>query len=178
MMVRPGAAIGRSLIRETPVAVTVMLELTDMELFPWKSIRLSLLDADRQIDDAFNHFIGGICGGQESLRPWSPELDVFESDDAYVIEADLPGVPPEQLHVEVADDVVTIGGSRTSKREEKTARGVWIERRQGSFSRRLQLDHPIDADQVTVTQQQGTYSIRLPKRKTSDSESERERESP
>ncbi|QDU38718.1 Spore protein SP21 [Maioricimonas rarisocia] len=145
-----------------------------MELFPWKSIRLSLLDADRQIDDAFNHFIGGMCGGQESQPLWSPELDVFESDDAYVIEADLPGVPPEQLQVEVEDDIVTICGSRASRREQKSVRGVWIERRQGSFCRRLQLDHPVDADQITITQQQGTYSIRLPKRQTNDSGAEPE----
>ncbi|MEW4531064.1 MAG: Hsp20/alpha crystallin family protein [Maioricimonas sp. JB045] len=137
-----------------------------MELFPWKPIRLSLLDADRQIDDAFNQFIVSMCGGESSQAIWSPQIDVYEADDAYVIEADLPGVSQDQLHVQVADTVVTISGTRATTQHGQSARGVWIERQHGSFSRSLKLEHPVDPDQVSVAQSQGTYSIRLPKRKT------------
>lgn len=92
-----------------------------MELFPWKPIRLSLLDADRQIDDAFNQFIVSMCGGESSQAIWSPQIDVYEADDAYVIEADLPGVSQDQLHVQVADTVVTISGTRATTQHGQSA---------------------------------------------------------
>jgi HSP20 family protein len=107
---------------------------------------------------------GAIDGGAADLVP---ALDVRETDDAYVIEVDLPGIDPEQTEVLVEGRTVTIRGTLAEEREE--ARGNYLvrERRQGTFLRAVALPGMIEVDQVETRYQNGQLTITLPKASSS-----------
>lgn len=134
-----------------------------MAKLPWKPLRIQF-NLDRQIDEAFDQLIRSPWGLADPLPAWRPEIDVYETDDAYVLEADVPGVTCEGLCIEVATHWVTLSGSRRSTEMERSAQGLKLERRQGSFSRRIYLNAPVDCDQFEHVCTNGLHRIRLNKR--------------
>lgn len=135
-----------------------------MSLFPWKPLRLPV-DLENQIEQIFSELIHEPWGRTERLASWEPEIDVYETEDAYLIEADLPGVSPQDVDVSAEEHWVTISGTRRSTSLIQSAQGVLLERRHGSFSRRIFLGHPVDAEHVTLRHQEGVFHIHLPKKK-------------
>src|SRR5713226_8735717 len=81
-------------------------------------------------------------------RVWAPPLDVCEKEDAYVIHAELPGVDAGNIDITIEDGVLTIRGERRfyDKVEEENFHRV--ERRFGTFVRRLTLPSQVDADKI------------------------------
>jgi len=135
-----------------------------MPEFPWKPLRIAF-DPDRQIEDAFRELIHSKWGEAEQSS-WQPDVDVFESDDAYLIEVDLPGIGPNQLEITVGEHHVTISGKRQSTEFGQTAQRIWLERRQGQFSRRIALKHAVDPTELVHECNEGLHRIRLPKVKS------------
>ena len=136
-----------------------------MSLFPWRPLGKTF-DLDRQLDDAFNQLINNKWGPGSSPGDWNPAIDIYEFVDAYVIEADLPGVAPENLDITINDHDhwVTICGRRQSTTWKQQVQGTWLERQHGEFCRRFRLDHSVDKDHIQVQQQHGIFLIRLPKK--------------
>lgn len=132
-----------------------------MSQFPWKPIRLRNLE--QQIDQAFDELIHGQWGLCAPTSPWQPDIDIYETPDGYFVEADVPGVLPDEMHVEVDVHSLTISGLRRSGCDEKSAQGVCIERRKGSFYRRFSLEHAIDPHHVERENRAGTLTLRIPK---------------
>lgn len=124
-----------------------------------------LLDLERRIDSAFSELIHVPWGRSLSPELWQPAIDIFETDDDYLVEADLPGVLPEAVKLHVEEKTVVIQGSRRSIQWSQQGRSVRVERAQGAFSRTLQFDEPIDAGRVEHRFEQGQLQIRLPKLK-------------
>ena len=133
----------------------------------WNPIRLPITpfppsQLDQQIERAFDELL--TTPWLSEAASWMPQLDVFETADEFVVEADLPGVPVDKLQVRVEHNTVTICGSRSDSHTETTPRGVVrIERRQGAFCRQLALGKPVDANAMQVTHDHGVFRIRLPK---------------
>jgi HSP20 family protein len=97
----------------------------------------------------------------DSGRPLA--LDVYEEDDKLVIKADVPGIKPEDVHVEVTGNVLNLSGEMKDEREEKRE-GYYIrERGYGSFARSLTLPSGLDTDKVEAAFENGVLSIRIPK---------------
>lgn len=132
-----------------------------MSQFPWRPIPLAM-DLEKQIENAFVELIHKPWGGLEP-ESWQPEVDVYEDDDEYLIEADLPGVKPEDFKINVEATSVTMSGARRSTRWTHTQQQVRVERRQGRFVRRISLAHSVDADKVEIRCEDGVYLVRLPK---------------
>jgi HSP20 family protein len=135
-----------------------------MANFPWKPLRMSL-DLDRQIEDVFSQIIHRPWGSLHAQTGWRPEIDLYETDDAYLIEADLPGVRPEEVAVRISDRWVTISGTRQLTTWSESAKGVSLERRSGSFTRTFRLEFPVDSERVERRQAEGIHQIRIPKKK-------------
>ena len=133
-----------------------------MPQFPWKPLRLGL-DLDRQIDDAFRKLIHGQWG-VTSDSGWQPEIDLFETEDAYIVEADVPGLASKDLRVDVNEHSITISGARESTGVERSAHGLRVERRTGSFSRQFQLRTAVDPTDVEHVCAEGLHRIRVKKR--------------
>jgi HSP20 family protein len=97
----------------------------------------------------------------ESLR--MPAIDVIDEDDAIVVRADVPGMTPEEVKIDVHDDVMTIHGEHEESTEEKDKRYVRRERRYGAFTRSIGLPAGIDADEIKATSKDGVVEVRVPK---------------
>jgi HSP20 family protein len=99
-------------------------------------------------------------GDQGMMLP----LDIHESEDAYTLQASLPGVKPEDVQIQITGDTVTIRGETQEKREEKRGDQVLLrERRAGVFSRTVSLPTPIDADHAEARFENGVLTLTLPK---------------
>jgi HSP20 family protein len=92
---------------------------------------------------------------------WTPPVDIEEEDDAYVIEAELPGVRREDVNIELAGNELVVTGE-LKKRERK---GILRRetRRTGSFALRVALPEPVDADKVEANIERGVLTVRVPK---------------
>jgi HSP20 family protein len=108
------------------------------------------------------------------LRPWrlAPRvgseignfpLDISETDEAFEVEAALPGVKPEDVEVQVHGDTVTIKGNAKEEAAEKGKDWLRRERRYGVFARSFTLPTDIDAEKASADFENGLLKLRLPK---------------
>ena len=96
-------------------------------------------------------------------RRWVPAMDLVESDDHFVLRADLPGLDESAVSIEVNDNVLTIAGERTFEHEAKKDGYLRIERGSGQFNRSLTLPDGVDADAIAATFDKGVLEVRIPK---------------
>lgn len=114
--------------------------------------------------DRMGQLMGSVVGGpvrQLAALPWSPLADVSETDDAYLIEADLPGVRQDQVSVEVSGGDLVISGEITSRERAGVLRRAT--RRQGRFEYRTMLPADADPDQVSASLADGVLTVRVAK---------------
>ncbi|HUA48787.1 MAG TPA: Hsp20/alpha crystallin family protein [Solirubrobacteraceae bacterium] len=95
-------------------------------------------------------------------RAWTPAIDVVREDDHLVLRADLPGIKPEEVKIEVEDDILTVSGEHRESKEEKDENYVRRERRYGSFSRSMALPEGVDAKRITATTHDGVIELTIP----------------
>jgi len=102
-------------------------------------------------------------GSPMLTRGYGVALDVQTEKDEYVLRANVPGLKPEDLHVEVVDNTVTIHGE--IKEESKTEQDNFLlqERHYGQFSRSVTLPTPLDPGKAEATIENGVLVLRLPK---------------
>jgi HSP20 family protein len=93
---------------------------------------------------------------------WNPRIDVVKKEGELVLRADLPGVKPDQIKVEVEDGVLTVSGEHEEKTEEKKERYLRRERRYGSFSRSIALPEGVKSDDIEATSSDGVLELRIP----------------
>jgi HSP20 family protein len=93
---------------------------------------------------------------------WTPPVDLFETADEYVLTAEVPGVERNDLQIEVQDGVLTLRGVR---RERPAACEAYhrVERGHGTFTRRFQLQGPVDAERITADLRDGVLTVTCPK---------------
>ncbi len=101
--------------------------------------------------------------GVTGTRTWAPAVDVFETKDAMVLKAELPGLTADDVDVEIDDNVLTVSGERTFKDTVEEGRFYRLERSYGRFSRSLTLPQGIKADSVSATFADGVLEVTVPK---------------
>lgn len=97
----------------------------------------------------------------------SMNVDVQEKEDAFLMEADLPGVSKNDINLQVKDDVLTISAEMNTAKKEKKDGYVYSERRSGHTERSFSLEG-IDQSAVTADYQNGVLMVRLPKMKETE----------
>src|SRR4051812_32153811 len=113
---------------------------------------------DRLLEDAFVLPHGGDSQG------WGgPALNVYEEGDQLTVEAQLPGLKPEDLDINVEQGVLTIGGQTTHDEERKERNYLVREHRSGRFSRSLRLPATYDADACMARFEHGVLRLSFPK---------------
>jgi HSP20 family protein len=96
-------------------------------------------------------------------QSWVPALDVWETDHEIVYAFDLPGIPEEDISLEVKDDTLTVSAQR-AKTEEVTDEGYYrFERRFGTFARAVGLPQGVDQEQIAARYENGVLEVRVPK---------------
>ena len=95
---------------------------------------------------------------------WSPTVDVDESDESYLIRADIPGVGKKDIDVRLDNDVLSITGEkRVEKETGKGTKHHRTERYCGTFSRQFTLPSAIKSEKVDATYKDGVLSLMIPK---------------
>jgi HSP20 family protein len=113
----------------------------------------------REMDELFDRF--GVLS-PSLARTVYPPVNLYETDDAYVLTAELPGVAPGELEITLEGSTVTLRGERKPVTEE----GASVhrsERPTGSFRRAIDLPVPIDGEKVEAVHRNGVLTLRLPK---------------
>jgi len=105
----------------------------------------------------------GTGGNGGTLRRWHPAMDLVETEDHFVLKADLPGVAEGDVKVELEDNVLTIAGERRHEEEAKSGGYYRLERATGVFSRSLTLPEGINPDAVQASFDKGVLEVRIPK---------------
>lgn len=136
---------------------------------PFESLR-------REIDRLFDDLNGGWrvpfgrslfdvqpFWSRESTWTATPAVDVAETDKAYEITAELPGIDEKNIEVEFTNGVLTIKGEKKEEREEKKKDYHLSERSYGSFRRSFQVPDGVDADKIEASFKKGVLFVALPK---------------
>ena len=114
----------------------------------------------REVDRLFDTFFGQ---GERDARRWVPPMDLVESENHFVLKADLPGLTEGDVAIEVEDGALRISGERKAEHEESERGWYRIERSFGSFSRSLSLPDGVDPDGIDASFHNGVLEVRIPK---------------
>jgi len=98
--------------------------------------------------------------------PWTPTSDIIETDDAFVVTAELPGVTDSDIEISVNDGYLTIRGAREREHEIKEDRFHRLERSYGDFMRGFRLPKGTKEDEIHASVAYGVLKIVLPKGET------------
>jgi HSP20 family protein len=112
----------------------------------------------------FEQHLNRLMNEGEGERFWRPSVDIRETEDAYTIEADMPGVSKDAVDVSVEDNVLTITAERKDEHEESQEGYRRRERRFGTYKRTFTLPREVDAERVDAHYANGVLSVTLPKR--------------
>ncbi|MET1162339.1 MAG: Hsp20/alpha crystallin family protein [Pseudoxanthomonas sp.] len=116
-----------------------------------------------QINRLFERFADNGAANSPASQ-WVPRVDVREEADRFVILADLPGIDPEQIDIQMDKGVLSIKGQRSSEGATESARYSRIERRQGAFHRDFALPDSADAEGIVASGRNGVLEISIPKK--------------
>jgi HSP20 family protein len=133
---------------------------------PFAEMQRMQEDMDRIFDNAFRQFRQSPRFGGLAREPaFSPRIDVTEEDDRFIVRLDLPGVDEGSVNVDVDGNKVRISGKRESVSggPDKSGAMMRSERRVGEFARTIELPEPVDATKMEAKQEQGVFTIVLPK---------------
>ena len=97
---------------------------------------------------------------------WVPEFDIRETDDAFVLQGDIPGLTQKDLEVRVEDGVLSVSGERPQPADEM--RFSRRERPHGKFRRSFRLGDTVDDENVKASYEGGVLELTLPKREPVD----------
>jgi HSP20 family protein len=133
-----------------------------MAIERWDPFReaVSLRDAMNSLfQDSFVRPGGMMAQNGSAALP----LDVFETENEFVVKASLPGVKPEDVQITVQGDTVTIRGESKAEEEKKGEQWHLRERRFGAFQRSVSLGTPVNADKAQAQYDNGVLTLTLPK---------------
>jgi len=101
---------------------------------------------------------------EPAARPWTPSVDIYETENELVLKADLPDIDPKAVGIQLENGTLTLKGERKFE-EEKNGRGFHrIERSYGSFVRAFSLPETVDGEKVKADYKNGVLTVTLPKK--------------
>src|SRR3954452_13491985 len=136
-----------------------------MALIRWEPAR-EINSLQQEMNRLFNTFFdspapaGGNGGG---VRRWIPAMDLVETDEHFVLRADLPGLSQGDVDLSLEDNVLTLSGERKAEHEDRREGFFRMERATGSFSRSLTLPEGVDGDAISARFDKGVLEVQIPK---------------
>ncbi|HEY2260852.1 MAG TPA: Hsp20/alpha crystallin family protein [Solirubrobacteraceae bacterium] len=134
-----------------------------MALIRWEPAR-ELGTIQNEMNRLFNTFFDSPSpSANGAYRRWIPAMDLVETEGAFVLRADLPGLSEQDVNIEFEDNVLTISGERKAEHEERKEGYYRVERSSGSFRRSLTLPEGVNPESVQATFDRGVLEVRVPK---------------
>jgi HSP20 family protein len=127
---------------------------------PWEPLR-DIENVANRMRHMLEETFGNLPAGITDLATWSPPVDIEETDEAYIVEAEVPGVKKKDLNIEIMGNELTISGEIKERKREGVVRRRT--RKAGSFFYRVVLPENVDADNMRADIQNGVLTVRLPK---------------
>lgn len=126
----------------------------------------SLRDDMNRLFDSFLTPTTFFAGGREA-GTWAPVVDVAETTDSVTVTAELPGIKPEDVTIDLTGNVLTLRGEKREEREEKGRNWHRAERSFGTFTRAVQLPETIDPEKAKARYEGGVLRIDIAKSEAS-----------
>ncbi len=126
----------------------------------------TIRDLQREVDSIFDQFFGR-GSDDDTSAVWAPRTDLSETDDAFRIRLDVPGMTKDDIAINLQNNTLTVSGERSSERQEDGEEHVRVERAFGNFHRTFTLPDAVDPDRVEATYDEGVLTINVPKTETS-----------
>ena len=115
------------------------------------------------LDDAFGNWPLGQSLEGSITSAWVPACDIFEDKDGIKIVMEVPGVKPDDVKLQIENNMLTIRGEKRQVAEEKADRVHRYERSYGSFERTFSLPSTVDGDRIEADISDGVLTVMLPK---------------
>lgn len=110
-----------------------------------------------------DRFLGDFATDVTAETGWWPAVDLAETDDDFVVTAELPGLTKKDVEVSVENDVLILSGERKVETEEHKGRWHRVERGYGEFHRSFRLPSRVDAAKVDARFKDGLLTVTVPK---------------
>jgi HSP20 family protein len=135
-----------------------------MAIVRWNPAQ-DLMQMREEMDRLFSQFFRRGDGEDATWAQgtWAPAVDIFETDDAFMLKAELPGLSKDDVNIEVHDNRLIIRGERKRESEAKEDQYHRLERMYGRFERVFWLPTTVDAEHIQATFTNGVLELRLPK---------------
>lgn len=126
---------------------------------------------ERRMNQLFDHIYNDFASSSALARPLStrgssvlnPAVNIYETDKAWAIHAELPGVKKEDIKIDLQGDTLTISGETKFSQEFTKDNARYQERREGVFSRTLTLPDNVDRDKIQAKYENGILELQMPK---------------
>lgn len=101
-----------------------------------------------------------VAGGEK--REWTAAVDVIKKNGNLVVRAEMPGLDPDDIEIQVEDDILTVSGEHEESKEDKDENFIRRERRYGSFTRSIALPAGVDPNAIEATSKDGVVEVSVP----------------
>ncbi|HEY8765613.1 MAG TPA: Hsp20/alpha crystallin family protein [Solirubrobacteraceae bacterium] len=137
-----------------------------MALIRWEPVR-ELNSIQNEMNRLFNTFFDSPANTSSreghTLQRWIPPMDLVETENDFVLRADLPGLAEGDVNIELENNVLTLSGERKAEHEERKEGYYRVERSSGTFSRSLTLPDGVDPEAISAHFERGVLEVRIPK---------------
>ncbi len=128
---------------------------------PWRDLATVQTKMNQLFEDTFARTRGREEGLGTAM--WAPAVDIYETDAAVVVKAEIPGVDKDQISIEVKDGILTLRGERKFEKEIKEENYHRMERSYGAFVRSFAVPNTVDSDKIAAKLKDGVLEVQLPK---------------
>ena len=128
---------------------------------PWSLINQLHREIDQMAGQRFG--LSGTDDDASSVADWVPAVDIIEEKDRFVLRADVPGVKPEDIDVNMENGMLTVSGSRQDESTAETEGMRRVERVSGRFYRRFTLPDTANAEKISARSNNGILEVSIPK---------------
>jgi HSP20 family protein len=137
-----------------------------MAIVRWWDPMRDLSSIQEKMNQLFEDTFARSRGRDEGLGTgmWTPAVDIYETSDAVVVKAEVPGLAKDQVGIEVRDGLLTLKGERKVEKDVKEENYHRLERAYGTFQRTFSLPATVEQEKISATLKNGVLELTLPKR--------------
>ncbi len=117
----------------------------------------------REIDSLFENIFPVRNSDNTDSVAWSPRVDLSETEDAYIVHADVPGMKKDEIEINYQDGTLTVSGERRMEETQEDKKFVRVERSYGRFYRAFTLPQTVRTQDITADFEDGVLTIVVPK---------------
>ncbi|PLY06823.1 MAG: heat-shock protein [Desulfuromonas sp.] len=137
-------------------------------------MKLAKWDPFHEVDELLERYSRPVDwpfrGGRQLMNrnaDWAPRVDISETDEKFIVKAEVPGIQREDIKINIEDHVLTIQGENKQEKEEKGEQFHRVERYYGSFSRSFSLPENVAEEKIEANFKDGLLTLKIPKTEAS-----------